>query len=643
MAVGVSLVRMPISMADDRDAQAPATRDAEAVAAVLRGETVSYRELVERYQRLVYAVTWSCLGDATLAEDAAQEAFIRAYCSLPLLGNGAKFSAWVTTIARNTAISLGLKQRRELKNRARWALEQPASEPPAATAEEACPPELLRQALTELSAEHRESLVLFYLDGKRGAEAAAALGISEAALRMRLLRARAALRERLEARLGESLAQLQPRQSLTPGVMGVVLSTSTTKAGGGATAGTALLAALGKVLPFKIVVLFVPIVAVWGVAGAWSARRNMQWWARNFRDPEEAHAKYLLNLIPQASWLELFWANARLPIFVGVVWLALETIGDRMGGLFLAAIFLVLLVKMLRLSSINRRKDVHATIVLLLLVFIVLLPTAFNGGQTLSWNIRLYLAWLVAFLIMERVRPYSADSNLFVFEQAGLLPVSGDGAVMGKVAERLSSAQLFAFARFLGEQDMVDDYRWARPGEELMLKAGPLPKSLLLTPVNFLWPTLCWRQWNWIGLKADGTVSAHCSEDGARQAGEEAGREIQDIGAVEQRVASAVAAAWRDFRAGNIDQAEQALFGNVRVEDVLRELPAPGLTRVGCLRAVALGVAIFMVGLLGVVLVASSTDTILPAFAMFKLSGMLLGVLLVLMALAATLNQVLKE
>ena len=637
MAVGVSLVPMPTSLAAAVDTREPATRDAEAVAAVLQGNTLNYRELVERYQRLVYAVTWSCLGDATMAEDAAQEAFIRAYRSLPLLGNGAKFSAWVTTIARNTAISLGMKQRRELAKRTRWALEQPASEPPATTTEEFCPPEMLRQALAELSAEHRESLVLFYLEGKRGVEAAAALGISEAALRMRLLRARAALRERLEARLGESLAQLQPPRSLTPGVMGVVLSSSTAKAGGGATAGTALLTALGKVLPFKIALAFVPLAAVWGVAGAWSARRYMQKFERSFRDSEGMYAKMFHKLIQKVSWLDLFWGSVVFPISVGAIWVALKTIGDRICGLILVAILLVLLVKMLRLLPINRGKYVYGTIALLLLTIYCVLLGAFSphGERVPGWY-HLFEAFLV-WLIMVRVRMLSADSNLFVFEQAGLLPGSGDGAVAGKVEARLSPAQLLTFACFLGERDRVDDFRWVRPSEELLLKAGPLPSSLLLAPVNFLWPSLRWRQWSWIGLKADGTVSAHCSDDGARQAGEEAGREIMDIEAMELRLASAVEAAWRNFRAGNIAQAERAI-GEVPAAEIFLEPRAPGLTGVGFLRAVALGVAIFMVGLLGVVLVASSYDRILPAFGMFELSGMLLGVLVVLIVLAAIIN-----
>ena len=54
-------------------------QDAAAVAAVRNGDAERYRELVERHERRVFAVAWSRLGDAALAEEATQEAFIRGY------------------------------------------------------------------------------------------------------------------------------------------------------------------------------------------------------------------------------------------------------------------------------------------------------------------------------------------------------------------------------------------------------------------------------------------------------------------------------------------------------------------------------------------------------------------------------------
>src|SRR5471030_1610392 len=94
-----------------------AQQDESAVAAVRGGDAERYRELVERHERRVFAVAWSRLGDATLAEEATQEAFIRGYRRLWLLGDGAKFSGWIASIGRRVAINIGLRHRRELNKR----------------------------------------------------------------------------------------------------------------------------------------------------------------------------------------------------------------------------------------------------------------------------------------------------------------------------------------------------------------------------------------------------------------------------------------------------------------------------------------------------------------------------------------------
>ena len=165
-------------------------------------------------------------------------------------------------IARHIAINLGLRHRRELNKRKRWALEQPPPHEEHADNAEPnapCSPETLRQTLAGLSASHRECLALFYLEGKSGAEAAAALGISEPALRVRLHRARAALRSRLEEQLSDSLRKLGPGRALVPAIMVGVLATSSAKAAtaGGAVgigAGTQFLAAVSKVIPFAALI-----------------------------------------------------------------------------------------------------------------------------------------------------------------------------------------------------------------------------------------------------------------------------------------------------------------------------------------------------------------------------------------------------
>ena len=119
-------------------------QDAAAIEAIRSGDADRYSELVARHERRVFAVAWSRLGDANLAEEATQEAFIRGFKHLRFLGDGAKFSAWIASIARNAAINLGIRHRRELNKRERWALERVSESADSADEQAPCPNETLR-------------------------------------------------------------------------------------------------------------------------------------------------------------------------------------------------------------------------------------------------------------------------------------------------------------------------------------------------------------------------------------------------------------------------------------------------------------------------------------------------------------------
>ena len=79
--------------------------DDSLIEAVRSGELAAFNALVERYQRIVYAVALRLLRDRYLAEDITQETFLRAYTSLDDY-RGGNFRAWLLRIAHNRALDV---------------------------------------------------------------------------------------------------------------------------------------------------------------------------------------------------------------------------------------------------------------------------------------------------------------------------------------------------------------------------------------------------------------------------------------------------------------------------------------------------------------------------------------------------------
>ncbi len=178
--------------------------DQELVVQTLNGEREAFTELVSRYQRSVYNLTYRMLGEAREAEDAAQEAFMRAYQHLKRYDTKRSFKTWVLSIASNYCID------RLRKRRLIWlSIDEPLPPHPALSSSQPSPEQsavnserqsTVRSMLGELQPDYRAAVILKYWYDMSYAEIAETLDTTESAIKSRLFRARQMLAKKIEAR-----------------------------------------------------------------------------------------------------------------------------------------------------------------------------------------------------------------------------------------------------------------------------------------------------------------------------------------------------------------------------------------------------------------------------------------------------------
>ena len=186
--------------------------EVETIRRILAGERQLFHELIRPCERPVYFMLFSLLRNEADAEDAAQETFIKAYQNLHLFRGEAQFRTWVLSIARNE----GLGRLRKQGNRKEESIEADTDEQtgdytpailtgwreiPLETVEREELAALLRKAIGELPEIYRNVVLLRDIEEMDIRETAAALAISESAVKVRLHRARAMLQRNLAPQL----------------------------------------------------------------------------------------------------------------------------------------------------------------------------------------------------------------------------------------------------------------------------------------------------------------------------------------------------------------------------------------------------------------------------------------------------------
>jgi RNA polymerase sigma-70 factor (ECF subfamily) len=181
------------------------TRDETLIARALEGDRSAFSALIRRYEDTVYRFAFKVCRNRDKAEETLQDTFVNVYRKLDTFDGKSKFSTWLYSIVTNNCL---MKRRRTRMQDSLDSLdESPSGGADIPSWDETPVEKLLTQelrgqldaAILKLPIEYRIVFVLRDIEGKTADETAQILGISVEATKSRLRRARAFLRDRLNA------------------------------------------------------------------------------------------------------------------------------------------------------------------------------------------------------------------------------------------------------------------------------------------------------------------------------------------------------------------------------------------------------------------------------------------------------------
>lgn len=181
-----------VSTAEQRAAEK--ARDLAWVEAAQAGDRRAYGQLVDAYQRRVYAIAFGVVRSREDAWDVAQEAFVKAYRNLDRFNGTSAFYTWLYRITTNLAIDHVRARQRKRTDALEKAPEPSIDEADAAHPEHAADraelSRVLAQAMDKLSEKHRAIIVLREVEGLSYEEMAEVLGVNKGTVMSRLFHAR---------------------------------------------------------------------------------------------------------------------------------------------------------------------------------------------------------------------------------------------------------------------------------------------------------------------------------------------------------------------------------------------------------------------------------------------------------------------
>ena len=199
--------------------------DTQLIQRVLSGDDAAFSVLVRKYQKSVHALAWRKIGDFHIAEDITQDTFLKAYQKLSTLKKPQRFASWLYVIAANHCTTWLRKKRistESLENTSSAQLKEATysgyviEENERTTAE--AQREIVKKLLAKLQESDRTVITLYYLGEMTCEEISEFLGVSVAAIKNRLYRARQRLKKE-EPMIREALGNFQITPNLTENIM----------------------------------------------------------------------------------------------------------------------------------------------------------------------------------------------------------------------------------------------------------------------------------------------------------------------------------------------------------------------------------------------------------------------------------------
>lgn len=180
------------------------------IESVLRGNRDAYASIIDEYQSMVFRYTWQIVKNQDIAEDLTQETFIKAYEKLHQYRTDAAFKGWLLRIARNNAMNYFRKNKTQdvsldEDNGLQEYLPETKSKSPDKAAIDSEKEEILNRAISQLSKEKREIILLHYYEEMSLAEIAELMDKKTGAIKTAIHRIRLEIREIIESMTRESL------------------------------------------------------------------------------------------------------------------------------------------------------------------------------------------------------------------------------------------------------------------------------------------------------------------------------------------------------------------------------------------------------------------------------------------------------